>query len=420
MNNSTAYKLAQLPAGVLPVGVDPHKRQHAIVLRTPQAQVLSKFKICNNRAGFEELQRRCEQFRQQTGATQVVFAIEPGGHYWRNLGYFLVDQGATFHLINPLTLKRQRDGDDLTRRKTDYRDAEKAAELLAEGKYTWTRLPQGRYAELRHAHETYQQLVEETTRVKLQLTTALDGLFPEFRTVFKQLDGLTALTILRTGAAPAVISSLTEEEFLQRLRAAHGAHRLRRVQIRAVHTLAARSVGLAAGAEALTLTVQLLAERLQFLANQRQHAETYLTTLFRQCPESRYLLSIRGLGVVNAAGILAHLGDIQQYSQVKQFAKLAGINPQESSSADSHAARTPMSKKGRRGLRAVLWRAVVALLRHNGSFQQYVQRLTGRAASKHPLKKREAIGAAMNKLLRIVYALLRRQVEFDPARAFGG
>jgi transposase len=144
-----------------------------------------------------------------------------------------------------------------------------------------------------------------------------------------------------------------------------------------------------------------------------------LTTLFLQFDESRYLLSLRGLGVVNAAGILAHLGNIEQYSQVKQFAKLAGINPQENSSADYRSARTPMSKKGRRGLRAVLWRAVIALLRHNEAFQRYVSRLTRRAVQDHPLKKREAIGAAMNKLLRIVYALLRQRVLFDPAKALG-
>ena len=419
MNNSTAYKLAQLPANALPVGVDPHKRQHAIVLRTPQAQVLSKFKICNDRAGFEELQRRCEQFRQQTGASQVIFAIEPGGHYWRNLGYFLLEQETPFRLVNPLTLKRQRDGDDLTHRKTDYRDGEKAAELLAEGKYTWTRLPEGKYAELRQAHETYQQLVAETARVKLQLTTALDGLFPEFCQVFKQLDGFTALTILRTCANPFVIATLTEAEFLHRVRAQHDHPRVMCAQARELHRRAARSVGLRACAESLTLKVRLLAERLRFLLDQRQQAETYLTTLFRQFEESRFLLSMRGLGVVNAAGLLAHLGDIQQYSKVKQLAKLAGINPQENSSADHHAARTPMSKKGRRGLRAVLWRAVIALLRHNEAFKQYVHRLTNRAAQAHPLKKREAIGAAMNKLLRIVYALLRQRVLFDPAKAFG-
>jgi len=335
------------------------------------------------------------------------------------LGYFLLEQGDTFRLINPLTLKRQRDGDDLTHRKTDYRDGEKAAELLGEGKYTWTRLPEGKYAELRQAHETYQQLVQETARVKLQLTTALDGLFPEFGQVFKQLDGCTALTILHTCPNPFVIASLTETEFLQQVRASHAGPRLMCAQVRQLHQRAARSVGLRACAEALTVKVRLLAERLRFVLEQRRQAESYLIALFQQFDESRFLLSIRGLGAVNAAGILAHLGDIAQYSKVKQLAKLAGINPQENSSADHHAARTPMSKKGRRGLRAVLWRGVIGLLRHNEAFKGYVSRLTGRAAQDHPLKKREAIGAAMNKLLRIVYALLRQHVMFDPVKAFG-
>jgi transposase len=257
MNNSTAYKLAQLPANALRVGVDPHKRQHTIVPRTPQAQVLSKFKIANDRAGFEELLRRCEKFRQQCGADSAIFAIEPGGHYWRNLAYFLKEHDQTYRLINPFTLKRQRDGDDLMHRKNDDRDADMAADLLGQGKYTWTALPEGKYAELRQAHETYQQLVAEVTQVKLQLTTALDSLFPEFTRVFKQLEGHTALTILRTCPNPFVIVTLTEAEFVRRLQAQHGEHRLMQAKVRALYRWAARSSGIRAEAEARTQAVQL-------------------------------------------------------------------------------------------------------------------------------------------------------------------
>ncbi len=46
--------------------------------------------------------------------------------------------------------------------------------------------------------------------------------------------------------------------------------------------------------------------------------------------------------------------------------------------------------------------------------------MTKRSARKHPLKKREALGAAMNKLLRVVYALLKKQVVFDPEQAQNG
>jgi transposase len=417
MNNSTAFKLAQLPATCLRVGIDPHKRQHAIVTRTPQAQVLSKFKIANDRDGFEELVRRCEQFRQQCGAEGLVFAIEAGSHYWRNLGYFLKEHGQTFRLINPYTLKRERDGNDLGRRKNDYRDAEQAADLLGQGKYTWTALPEGSYAELRDAHETYQQLVRQTTRVKLELSTALDGLFPEFPQVFKSLEGFTALTVLRTNPQPAVITILTEAEFVEQVRTQHGAHRFMAAKVRALHALAARSAGVSAGTEALTQRVQLLADRLAFLVAQRQQAEATLTQRFQQFEESTFLLSLPGLGAVNGAGLLAHIGPIGRYSGVKQLTKLAGIHPQENSSADRSAQRTPMSKKGRAGLREVAYRSVIGLLRHNPVFAKYVKRLTKRSIARHPLTKREAIGAAMNKLLRIVYALLHKRTHFDPKQA---
>lgn len=417
MNNSTAFKKAQLPANCLGVGIDTHKRQHAIVPRSPQTQVLSKFKIANDRDGFEELLRRCEQFRQQCGAEKIVFAIEAGSHYWRNLAYFLEEHGQTFRLINPFTLKRERDGQDLGRRKNDYRDAEQAADLLGQGKYTWTALPEGPYADLRETHATYQQLVRETARVKLELTTALDGLFPEFQQVFKSVEGDTALTVLRTLLPPAPIAALPEAEFVERVHAQHTGRRFMWAKVRALHARAARSVGVPAGAEAQSQRIQLLAERLAFMVGQRQAAEATLIRRFLALDESAFLLSLPGLGAVNAAGLLAHIGPIGRYSGVKQLTKLAGIHPQENSSADRSARRTPMSKKGRAGLREVAYRSVIGLLRHNAVFAKYVKRLTTRKAHQHPLTKREAIGAAMNKLLRIVYALLHKRTRFDPKQA---
>jgi transposase len=418
MNNSKAYKRAQLPAGALYVGVDPHKRQHTVSVCDEHNQVLARFKIGNSRAGFEELLRRCAQCRAQRPAQSLLFAIEPAGHYWRTLAAFLSAQGYEWRLVNPLTLKRLRDGDDLTHRKNDERDATMAADLLQQGKYTWTRLPEGPYAELRQAHDTYQQLLVEETRLKLQLRTALDQLFPELTGVFKTLDGQTGLTVLRTCPNPAVIAQLTLAEFVAHVERAHaqfGCRRCQQRKVRALHALSAQSIGLRSGAEALSQQVRGLAERLAFTQAQVAQSEQYLLQCLRRCPDSPYLLSLCGLGERTAAGLLAHIGDVCHFSGVKQLTKLAGINPIEDSSADQRAGRTPMSKKGRAGLRMVTWRAVVGLLRHNEFFRSYVQRLQQR--TQHPLKKREAIGAAMNKLLRIAYALLSKHEMFDTQKA---
>jgi transposase len=418
MNNTIAYKLGQLPDNALYVGIDPHKHQHTVSISTTQAQVLSKFKIGNDLHGFEELLERGEQFRRRAEASCLVFAIEPGAHYWRNLAYFLEGHQETVRLVNPFTLKRQRDGDDLMRRKNDYRDATMAADLLRQGKYTWTRLPKQQYAELRTAHDTYQQLVQDESRLRVQLTTALDGLFPEFRQVFKALDGQTALAVLCICPIPAVIAQLELAGFVELVRSQHARPRLMVKKLARLHSLASRSVGVPCGTGALALRVQSLAERLVFVKAHRQQAQAHLVALFDRCAESRFLRSVYGLGAINAAGILAHIGDISQYSTVKQLPKLAGVVPIESSSATHSASNTPMSKKGRNGLRAVTYRAVIALLRHNQAFADHVKKLQQRPAGHNPLTKREAIGATMNKLLRIVYALLSKQRTFDPALAF--
>lgn len=154
------------------------------------------------------------------------------------------------------------------------------------------------------------------------------------------------------------------------------------------------------------------AQQLALLTTQRAAAEAELRRCLARCEESQYLLSMPGLGVLNAAGLLAHIGDIRRFSKGNQLAKLAGIVPTESRSANRVAQHTPMSKKGRRALRAVGHQAVVSLLRHNAVFQTYVQGLTTRAT--HPLTKREALGAALNKLLRVVYSLLTHRQCFDP------
>ncbi len=46
-------------------------------------------------------------------------------------------------LFNQFALKRRREGEDLNRRKNDYRDSEVAAQLLCTGEFTEIRLPQG-------------------------------------------------------------------------------------------------------------------------------------------------------------------------------------------------------------------------------------------------------------------------------------
>jgi transposase len=93
--------------------------------------------------------------------------------------------------------------------------------------------------------------------------------------------------------------------------------------------------------------------------------------------------------------------------------KMAGSNPVESESAGKRGSHTPMSKKGRPGLRWCIWAAAISLLRHNPDFRLWAKRRRERPVHAHPLKKMEVIGAAANRLLRLAYGLVRKQTMYQ-------
>jgi hypothetical protein len=248
MENTATRKRKQVPEGYLVVGIDPHKKRHAVVAITQDFTTRAKFKVDNTRYGLDMMLDRARVEMVKSDCRGVMFAIETGGHYWRNIAYYLDERGIPFRFINQYTLKRRREGKDLNHRKNDYRDSEVAAQLLCTGEFVESVIPQGVYAELRTSHNAYQRLVKERTRITNLLKGLLDALFPEFTQVFKDPCALTALSVLSTCSIPRVISGMTEDEFVATIEAQHKGRRLMRKKLRALHYLAGTSIGIDAGA----------------------------------------------------------------------------------------------------------------------------------------------------------------------------
>ena len=412
MENTVARKRKQIPEGYLVIGVDPHKKRHAAVAITQDFTTRAKFKFDNTREGLETMLHGVRKEMVASGCRGVIFAIETGGHYWRNIAYFLEGRGIPYRFINQFTLKRRREGKDLNRRKNDYRDSEVAAQLLCTGEFTESKLPQGVYAELRTAHNGYRRLVKERTRITNLVKGLLDGLLPEFTHVFKDPCGLTALSVLSNCSIPSVIAGMTEEEFITTIEARHRGRLMRR-KLRALHNLARRSIGINAGAGPVSSEISFLVEKLGLIRQHIRIMEGTMVRLVDITEEGKYLLSIRGLNYTAVAGLLAELGCFKLYRSAKQMIKMAGSNPTESESAGKRSAHTPMSKKGRPVLRYCAWTAVIPMLRLNPDFRAWAKELRERPAHANPLNGREVVGAALNKLLRSAFALVKNQTFYQ-------
>jgi len=100
MKNTAARKLRQVPEGYLIMGIDPHKKKHAAVSITQDFTIRDRFKFDNTREGLEFLLRRIRIEMVKSDCWGVMFVIEVGGHYWRNVAYYLDEKGIPLLALN--------------------------------------------------------------------------------------------------------------------------------------------------------------------------------------------------------------------------------------------------------------------------------------------------------------------------------
>jgi len=146
----------------LVVGVDVGKYRHWACLLDGRTELAlgPAFAFQNSGEGFERLVSAVSKAQRKAGATKAVFAMEPAGHYWKPLVWFLKRIGMTVVMVNPFHVKRRKEFDDNFPAKNDRKDAWLVARLANEASFFKVYFPEGVYAELRnlvqarHQHQT--------------------------------------------------------------------------------------------------------------------------------------------------------------------------------------------------------------------------------------------------------------------------
>lgn len=416
MGNRVARNLESIKPNSLIVGVDLGLDRNVVSVIDFRARQLAHFAIGNSQVGYTSLRDRLERLRLKAGASEVLVAMEPTGVLWKPLAQWLKQQGLHYALVNPLTVHRHREGDNLSQAKDDPRDALAIAQLARTGVFTSTRLLEGPWATLRQLATRLETVSVEIARAKNRLHADVFMLFPEFSLVFKQCTGLTAQAVLESGLDPSVIAAMPFEQFEARVRAVFRGQRLQRSFLRRLPALAKTSIGYCESKDAFMLAVRHdLAALNQALAQQCE-LQNAMRQAVAQIPAAANVLTIKGLHPLTLGRILGEIGDPSAFERAKQLVKLAGIQPVPNSSGRRSRSTTPMSHHGRPGLRSILFYACIQVIKSEQSFARAYEGYQTRPH--HAMVKMEAIGALMNKLLRVIWALLHSQTPYDASRAF--
>lgn len=406
-------KINQVTEKTLVIGIDIAKRKHFACFVDDRGRVLQKsFSLSQSREGFELFYQRILDAMKVNEKTEVLVGIEPTGHYWLNLAYFLEERGIPLVMANPMHVKRSKELDDNLPTKHDRKDALVIARLIKDGRFSYPRILKDMEAELRVGSTFKSKLTEELGAVKNMMIRWLDRYFPEFTQVFPSF-GKMAMAVLECTPLPSDLYQKQADELLVQYREVEGLKSPQRPKAMRLIEVAANSIGVTEGCEMARIEIATLVRRYHQLEQEIESITQHLIELVQTSVEYQSLSTVQGLGDSTIVDLLAEIGSFSHYEDPRQLIKLAGLTLRENSSG-LHKGQKRISKRGRRKLRALLFRVMMPMIRHNEAFRKLHEYYTNRQVN--PLRKKQSIVVLCGKLLKVLHGIGTKHKAFDAQR----
>jgi len=234
-----------------------------------------------------------------------LIAMEATGHYWRNLFAYLVSEGFTVALLNPVRTRRFAE-EELERTKTDAIDALGIARFAAQ------------------KHPAASQVAEEGLDELREVVRLRDRLLQDLGDRVRQLHPLcprprqrTATMILARYPTAAALRNVSVKK-LAGLRY-DGRHHVDEELARDLIGAAKLSVG-RHQSEPYRLQVYYACEDIVMPRRRVRELEGDIERRLEQHPVGKLLNSIAGIGPQTAACIIAELGDPARFGSIKALA----------------------------------------------------------------------------------------------------
>ncbi len=402
------------------LAVDLASKKQAAVVCDHDSVVLGRRMFTGSAWCIEQILEWARPIAKQAGFAGLVLACEPTGHRWKPLVVTARAQRIPVVCVQPLLVRRSREGEDFTRNRSDLGDAVIIARLTAELRCYVPYLPEGRWARLRHLGARRDGLLARATAAREQLRDLLECAWPAvLETAAGPLESLTWRAALAVSPDPAAIAAMSEQQFLtalrDRLHALGGQKVWRRIAL-AVHAAAADPGGIAAERAAILERASFAYQDWMTALAALADIEARMVAVLGELNLARLVTTIPALTAVGAAVILAETGDPARYDSPRAWVKHAGLAPQANESGN-YRGRTRTSGRGRPVLRTAAWRAIWGALRSNRVYAARHTALTTRDTGR--LTNGQARAALAAALLRQLFVVITRRVPWDPAIASG-
>jgi transposase len=384
------------------VGIDISKYKHdCCILSAADQNVVSKFVFLNNKDGFDLL---LHSLRSLGKPEDIRIGFESTSHYALNLELFLEKAHHSFMEVNPVLISEYKKSTTLRRTKTDPIDCEAIARWLMTVEYKPHSTGFYHAYSLKSLTRLRDRLVRQRSLYLVKITNVLDHTFPEFKPFFGNRFSKTALFLLENYGSADKMSRMNSQSYENLRRISRGKFAPKKfLELKA---LAASTVG--ESNEMFESQLSSLLSLYKLSVKEIDSLEQQITDLIRQI--NPHSLSIPGIGPLSAAVIYAEFGDISRFTSPQKMLAFAGLDPgYYQSGISAHSGH--MVKRGSSHLRFTLMNLCIPLMQHNVVFAEYYAKK--RAEGK---PHRVACTHMVKKLIRIIYTLETRGIDFDPEK----
>lgn len=400
------------------VGIDVSSCDNKVRFLDSLGNSISKFSVPNNQHGARALSSKIVSAMTLNRFNSLVIGLESTSVYGEPLVYFLKqdpDVGSFKPHIHVLNAKQvnafKKAFPDLP--KTDDVDAWIIAENLRFGRISQEVYMDERIIALKKLTRARFYAARNLTREKNHF---LNHLFLKFSSltqekIFSDNFGATSLALIDEFLSVDEIAYMSIDELAQFIqdkgkgkfqfpddtakliqKAARSSYRLPKTVNDSVNQILAISI----------LAINALKDQLKLFDKAiEEHMKVIPNTLS----------SVKGIGPVYAAGIIAEIGDINRFKNQAALAKFAGICWSKYQSGNYTADDTHMISSGNRYLRYYFLEAANKVRVHDPEFKRFYD-LKYKETPKTPHKR--ALALTARKFVRLVYALLRSNRLYTP------
>jgi transposase len=398
------------------IGADVHLDEIVLcaVDKADGHEVTDRFRVTNNLPGAQAAATAIVELATHLGYTRVEIGWEATGMLWMPFHRYLSDcpelQPFEPQLVcfNPQLVTKFKDGLILRRPKNDKRDASAIAARLRFGALPLSYVPGDFWQGLRRLTRYRFHLSRNLSREKMRFQSYAFLKCSDWKRVkaFSDVFGATSVALL-TEFTVDELKHMPHDQLVDLIRRRGRGHfqdptgttRKVREVLRSSYPIDPQMD------EMVTAALATGWEHIRFIKRLMKRLDKHIARVIDPIPNP--IITVKGLGAVITAGLLAEIVDISRFAEHKHLAQYAGITWEKRSTGNFVSQNTRLTKVGDKHLRYYFILGANTLRRFNLEYKAFYWRKYNEVSK---YKHKRALVLTARKLVRLVHALLTKNV----------